>query len=67
MATTINRTSEAGSAPPRERILNAARDLFYRHGIRAVGVETILALAEESVREPEAERWASGNATAGMS
>ncbi len=28
-------------APPRERILNAARELFYRHGIRAVGVEAI--------------------------
>jgi AcrR family transcriptional regulator len=27
--------------PPRERILAAARDLFYRHGIRAVGVDTI--------------------------
>src|SRR5215468_2388371 len=27
--------------PPRERILTAARDLFYRHGIRAVGVEAI--------------------------
>jgi AcrR family transcriptional regulator len=27
--------------PPRERILAAARDLFYRHGIRAVGVEAI--------------------------
>jgi AcrR family transcriptional regulator len=41
MATTINRTAETGSAPPRERILNVARDLFYRHGIRAVGVEAI--------------------------
>src|SRR5215472_17089098 len=28
-------------APPRERILTAARDLFYRHGIRAVGVEAV--------------------------
>jgi AcrR family transcriptional regulator len=28
-------------APPRERILLAARDLFYRHGIRAVGVEAV--------------------------
>jgi AcrR family transcriptional regulator len=28
-------------APPRERILAAALDLFYRHGIRAVGVEAI--------------------------
>src|SRR5471030_625728 len=31
--------------PPRERILTAAGDLFYRHGIRAVGVE---AIAEEA-------------------
>src|SRR6187402_1583237 len=27
--------------PPRDRIIVAARDLFYRHGIRAVGVEAI--------------------------
>ena len=27
--------------PPRERIIGAARDLFYRHGIRAVGVDAI--------------------------
>src|SRR5215470_15227026 len=27
--------------PPRERILAAAADLFYRHGIRAIGVESI--------------------------
>jgi peroxiredoxin len=33
----------------------------------AVGVGPILALAEEQVRGPEAERWASGNATARMS
>ena len=25
--------------PPRERILAIAADLFYRHGIRAIGVE----------------------------
>jgi AcrR family transcriptional regulator len=27
--------------PPRERILAAAADLFYRHGIRAVGVDAV--------------------------
>src|SRR5271166_573432 len=27
--------------PPRERVLAAARDLFYRHGIHAVGVDAI--------------------------
>jgi AcrR family transcriptional regulator len=31
---------------PRERILSAASDLFYRRGIRAVGVETIAEEAE---------------------
>jgi len=32
---------EGAQLPPRERILAAARDHFYRHGIRAVGVESI--------------------------
>lgn len=32
--------------PPRERILEAASDLFYRHGIRAVGVDAIAEAAE---------------------
>src|SRR5436309_14026324 len=32
--------------PPRERILAAASDLFYRHGIRAVGVEAIAEAAD---------------------
>src|SRR5215467_15814743 len=31
---------------PRERILSAACDLFYRHGIRAIGVEAIAEAAE---------------------
>jgi AcrR family transcriptional regulator len=33
--------AETAAVPPRERILKAADDLFYRHGIRAVGVEAI--------------------------
>ncbi len=33
--------AEARRLPPRERLLAVARDLFYRHGIRAVGVEAI--------------------------
>jgi AcrR family transcriptional regulator len=32
---------EAGKLPPRGRILAAAGELFYRHGIRAVGVEAV--------------------------
>ena len=31
--------------PPRQRIIAAARGLFYRHGIRAVGVEAIAGAA----------------------
>jgi AcrR family transcriptional regulator len=31
----------AQEPPPRERILAAARELFYRHGIHAVGVDAI--------------------------
>jgi AcrR family transcriptional regulator len=34
-------TAAADTLRPRERILLAARDLFHRHGIRGVGVETI--------------------------
>jgi AcrR family transcriptional regulator len=43
----VSATDRAGPAdgadkiPPRERILAAARDLFYRQGIRAVGVDAI--------------------------
>src|SRR5260221_9461448 len=35
------RSSGEAARPPRERIVAAARDLFYRHGIRAVGVDAI--------------------------
>jgi AcrR family transcriptional regulator len=34
---------ESASLPPRERILAAAGDLFYRNGVRAVGVDAIIA------------------------
>ncbi len=41
---TATRAATIGKAegiPPRERILAVAADLFYRHGIRVVGVEAI--------------------------
>lgn len=38
---TARSPSANSQTPPRERILLAASDLFYRHGIRAVGVEAI--------------------------
>jgi AcrR family transcriptional regulator len=34
------------SASPRERVLETASELFYAHGVRAVGVDTIIARAE---------------------
>lgn len=44
MTTTFAKTpspADPQRLPPRERLLSVARDLFYRHGIRAVGVEAI--------------------------
>jgi AcrR family transcriptional regulator len=35
------REAEVERLPPRERILRAAAELFYRHGIRAIGVDAI--------------------------
>lgn len=35
------KSPDSKALPPRERILAAAADLFYRHGIRAVGVEAV--------------------------
>lgn len=42
------RKSDAGETvlPPRERILAVACDLFYRHGVHAVGVELIAEAAQ---------------------
>src|SRR6059058_2011553 len=43
MSTAI-KTASSGKTegiPPRERILAVACDLFYRHGIKAVGVESV--------------------------
>jgi AcrR family transcriptional regulator len=40
------RKAGAEPVPPRERILEAARELFYRHGIRAVGVDAIAETAD---------------------
>jgi AcrR family transcriptional regulator len=45
----LNRSLSRGrdtKIPPRARLLAAAADLFYRHGIRAVGVESIAEAAE---------------------
>ena len=39
-------TEIAEKVPPRQRILAAATELFYQHGIRAVGVEAIAEAAE---------------------
>jgi len=36
-------TLQPAAAPPRERILNTAHDLFYRDGIRATGIDRVIA------------------------
>jgi AcrR family transcriptional regulator len=40
-AETVTSDASKRQASPRERIIAAARDLFYRQGIRAVGVEAV--------------------------
>lgn len=38
-------TTKARATPARERILRAAADLFYKEGVRAVGIDTIISRA----------------------
>ncbi|MEU6127277.1 helix-turn-helix domain-containing protein [Streptomyces sp. NPDC047123] len=46
MASTAGRPSRVAKLPPRERILDAAEELFQREGIRRVGVQAIAERAE---------------------
>lgn len=46
MASTLSRPSRVAKLPPRERILDAAEELFQREGIRQVGVQAIADKAE---------------------
>lgn len=46
MATTTSRPSRVAKLPPRERILDAAEELFQSEGIRRVGVQAIAEKAE---------------------
>ncbi|MET9551924.1 TetR/AcrR family transcriptional regulator [Streptomyces sp. NPDC006645] len=46
MATTAGRPSRVAKLPPRERILDAAEELFLSEGIRRVGVQVIADKAE---------------------
>ncbi|MEV0324405.1 TetR/AcrR family transcriptional regulator [Streptomyces sp. NPDC050658] len=46
MATTAGRPSRVAKLPPRERILDAAEELFQSDGIRRVGVQAIAERAE---------------------
>lgn len=45
MSRPLSRLKHKSAPPPRERILQAARELFYRDGINAVGVDAIAAAA----------------------
>jgi AcrR family transcriptional regulator len=45
----------SGSESVRDRILNTARELFYREGVRAVGVDTVV--ARSGVAKTSLYRW----------
>jgi len=49
------RSSTNSDAAPRERILSSALDLFYRHGIHAVGVDAIAEGFEARFGPPKSE------------
>ncbi len=57
MAKTEKTTSSAASSTEsvRDRILNTARELFYRHGVQAVGVDTVV--AQSGVAKTSLYRW----------
>jgi AcrR family transcriptional regulator len=59
MSPTKPRASTDGSAAPtesvRDRILNTARDLFYKEGARSVGVDTVV--AQSGVAKTSLYRW----------
>ncbi len=42
----LSRQSRVAKPPPRERILDAAEELFSREGIKSVGVQAIASRAE---------------------
>jgi AcrR family transcriptional regulator len=52
---TTDQRSRRESSPVREKILNVASELFYRDGIRAVGVDTIV--AESGAAKTSLYRW----------
>jgi AcrR family transcriptional regulator len=49
------KSAETKSNPTRDKIMRTARELFYRDGIRAVGVDTIV--AESEVAKTSLYRW----------
>ena len=54
-ARTSETTTSTSSETVRDRILNTARDLFYRHGINSVGVDTVV--AQSGVAKTSLYRW----------
>lgn len=55
MVKTERSNAEGATESVRDRILNTARDLFYREGARAVGVDTVV--AQSGVAKTSLYRW----------